>query len=108
MMRLRELSPSHPVFNEDGFNEDMDYLSETSENDISQAILYKATRQQINHLRILIREVEAVSPIMEADASASPEAPNGTPQPNSGSAAPSNPAARSSMAVDGSGVVQGS
>ena len=45
MMRLRKLSPSHPVFAEDGFNEDMDYLSETAENDISQAILYRATRQ---------------------------------------------------------------
>jgi hypothetical protein len=108
MMRLRELSPGHPVFNEDEFNADMDYLSDTSENDVSQAILYRATRQQINRLHILIQEVEAVSTTMEAEASASSEAPNGTPPPNSGSAAPSNPAARSSMAVDGSGVVQGS
>ena len=86
----------------------MDYLSDTSENDVSQAILYRATRQQINRLHILIQEVEAVSTTMEAEASASSEAPNGTPPPNSGSAAPSNPAARSSMAADGSGVVQGS
>ena len=108
MMRLCKLSPSHPVFNEDGFNEDLDYLSEMLENDISQAILYRATRQQINCLHILIREIEAVSPTMEADASASPKAPNGTPPPNSGSATPSTPAARSSMAVNGSGLVQGS
>ena len=108
MMRLHELSPSHPVFTEDGFTEDMDYLSETLENDISQAILYRATRQQINRLHILIREVEAVSTTMEADASASYEAPNGTPPPDSGHTSPSNPAARSSMAVNGSEVVQGS
>ncbi len=108
MMRLRELSPGHPVFNEDEFNVDMDYLSDTSENNVSQAILYRATCQQINRLHILIQEVEAVSTTMEAVASASSEAPNGTPPPNSGGAAPSNPAAHSSMAVDGSGVVQGS
>jgi hypothetical protein len=108
MMRLRELSPGHPVFNEDKFNADMDYLSDTSENDVSQAILYRATCQHINRLHILIQEVEAVSTTMEAVASASSEAPNGTPPPKSGSAAPSNPAARSSTAVDGSGVVQGS
>ena len=107
MMRLCELSPSHPVFNEDGFNEDPDYLSETLEDDISQAILYRDTCQQIICLHILIREVEAVSPTMEADATASPEAPNGTPTPTSGSAASSNPAACSSMVVHGSGVVQG-
>jgi len=107
MMRLRELSPGHPVFNEDEFNADMDYLSDTLENDVSKAILYRATRQQINRLHILIQEVEAVSTTMEAVASASSEAPNGTPPPNSGSAAPSNPAACSSTAVDGSGVVQG-
>ena len=85
----------------------MDYLSDASENDVSQAILYRATRQQINCLHILIQEVKAVSTAMEADASASSEAPNGIPPPNSGSAASSNPAARSSMVVDGSGVVQG-
>jgi len=45
MMRLRELSPGHSVFNEDEFNADMDYLSDTSENNVSQAILYRATRQ---------------------------------------------------------------
>jgi hypothetical protein len=108
MMRLCKLSPSHPVLNEDGFNADTDYLSDTSENDVSQAILYRATCQQINRLHILIQEVKAVSTYMEADASASSEAPNGTPPPNSGSAAPSNTAAHSSMEVDGSGVVQGS
>ena len=108
MMRLRELSPSHPVFNEDGFNAATEYLSDTSENNVSQAILYRATRQQINRLHILIQEVEAVSTTMEADASASPEAPNGSPPPNSGSAAPSNPAPCSSMAVNSSGLVQGS
>ena len=108
MMRLHKLSPSHPVFNEDGFNEDTDFLSDTSENDVSQAILYRATCQQINRLHTLIQEVEAVSTTMEADASASSEAPNGTPPPNSGSAAPSNPTAQSSMVVYGSGVVQGS
>jgi hypothetical protein len=108
MMRLRELSPGHPVFNEDEFNADMDYLSDTSENDVSQAILYRATCQQINRLHILIQEVEAVSTTMEAVASASSEAPNGTPPPNSGSAAPSNPAACSITTADGSGVVQGS
>ena len=86
----------------------MDYLSDASENDVSQAILYRATRQQINRLHILIQEVEAFSTTMEAEASASSEAPNGTPPPNSGSATPSNPAARSSMAAYGSGVVQGS
>ena len=80
MMRRCKLSPSHSVFNEDGFNDDPDYLSETLENDISQAILYRATCQQINCLRILIQEIESVSPTMEADASASPETPNGTPR----------------------------
>ena len=79
MMRLSKLSRSHPVFNEDGFNEDLDYLSETLETDISQDILYRATCQQINLLHTIIREVEAVSTTMEADASASSEAPNGTP-----------------------------
>ena len=79
MMRLRKLSPSDPVFNEDGFNEDTEFLSDTSENDVSQAILYRATRQQMNLLHILIQEVKAVSTAMEADASASSEAPNGTP-----------------------------
>ncbi len=108
MMRLCELSPSHPVFNEDGFNEDTDFLSDTLENDVIQAILYRATCQQINCLHTLIQEVKAVNTAMEADASASSEAPNGTPPPNSGRAATSNPTARGSMAVDGSGVVQGS
>ena len=108
MMRLFELSPIHPVFNKDEFNEDTDFLSDKLENDVSQAILYIATCQQINRLHILIQKVEAFSTTMEADASASSEAPNGTPPPNSGSAAPSNPADRSSMAVNGSGVVQGS
>ena len=81
MMKLRELSPGHPVFNEDGFNADTDFLSDALENDVSQAILYRATRQQINRLHILIPEVESVSTTMEADASASSEAPNGTPPP---------------------------
>ena len=79
MMRLRKLSPSHPVFHEDGFNEDTDILSDALENDVSQAILYRATCQQINCLHILIQEVKAVSTTMEAVASASSEAPNGTP-----------------------------
>ena len=80
LMRLRELCPSHPVFNKVGFNKDMDYLSETLENNISQAILYRATLQQINCLHTLIREIEADSNTREARASlALPEAPNGTP-----------------------------
>ena len=45
--------------------------------------------------------------MVEAKAStASNEAPNGSPPPNSGSAAPSSPVARSSQAEEGSGVVQ--
>jgi len=108
LMRLWEVCPSHPVFKKVGFNKDMDDLSETLENAISQAILYRATRQQINCFHVLIQEIETDSNTREACASlATPEAPNGTPPPNSGSAAPSCPAAWSSSTVDDSGVVQG-
>jgi hypothetical protein len=52
-------------------------------------------------------EVNSTCSPVEAKAStASNEAPNGSPPPNSGSAAPSSPVARSSSAEDGSGVVQ--
>ena len=52
-------------------------------------------------------EVNSTCSPVEAKAStASNEAPNGSPPPNSGSAAPSSPVARSSQAEDGSGVVQ--
>jgi hypothetical protein len=52
-------------------------------------------------------EVNATCSPVEAKAStASNEAQNGSPPPNSGSAAPSSPVARSSQAEDGSGVVQ--
>ena len=50
---------------------------------------------------------EYIVSMVEAKAStASNEAPNGSPPPNSGSAAPSSPVARSSQAEEGSGVVQ--
>ena len=84
------------------------------------AVKFSAMRQQINQLHQTIREVEQLSTTgdhnadaegsvvnLEAKAStASDEAPNGSPPPNSGSAAPSSPVARSSQAEEGSGVVQ--
>jgi hypothetical protein len=58
MMRLRELDPTHKIFQEPGYNEDMEYLSDDSVNEVDQAILYRATRGQITRLNNLINQVE--------------------------------------------------
>ena len=58
MMRLRELDPTHEIFKEPGYDEDMEYLSDDSVNDVNQAILYRATRGQITRLNSLINQIE--------------------------------------------------
>ena len=117
MMRLRELDPDNSIFQEEGYDDDdKDYLSDSSENTISQAILYRATRGQITKLNTLINQVESenghlmvIDNSMGAHAStASEEAPTGTPPPSRGSATPTGPAARSSKSESLGGGVQGS
>jgi hypothetical protein len=119
MMRLRELDPNHPIFKEEGYDDnDGDYLSDNSVNTISQAILYQATRGQINCLNRAINQVEKDLMVAEesqdenmegANAStASQEAPNGNPPPSRGSTTPTGPAARSSNSDSLDGGVQGS
>jgi hypothetical protein len=107
MMRIRELDPNHPIFKEEGYDDnDGDYLSDNSVNTISQDILYRATRGQINCLNRAINQVEKDLMVVEepldenmegAHAStASQEAPNGNPPPSRGNTTLTGPAARSS------------
>jgi hypothetical protein len=119
MMRLRELDPNHPIFKEEGYDDnDGDYLSDNSVNTISQAILYRATRGQINCLNRAINQVE--KDLMDVEepqdknmegaraSTASREAPNGNPPPSRGSTTLTGPAARSSNSDSLDGGVQGS
>jgi hypothetical protein len=98
-MRLREMCPNHPVFNESTFSENaMDTSLFGSDKSAALQQLYKETRAKSFRLRACINEVEQLA-LFDRHSTGSP--------PPSGRAAPPQAQVPQCQMGSGSGVVQG-
>ena len=97
--KFEDLLPSDNV-------EDSEYSSGTNKIDQDSQPLRGGLEEESGSVTEDMIEEYIVSMVEAKASTASNEAPNGSPPPNSGSAAPSSPVARSSQAEEGSGVVQ--
>jgi hypothetical protein len=74
------------IFKTAGYDEDMDYRSDESINDVNQAILYKATQSQTSQLKLLINHIEKDITVEANDFTALDEATTGPCSPTRASA----------------------